>query len=84
MPRNRAKRPEVHTLELIRLVHKMRPNGGRRRPGNASWQKVLETWNDGHEKKRRYADAASISRAYSQALRRKDLGLPTTEDGGEG
>jgi hypothetical protein len=75
MPRTRAKRPEVHTLELIQLVGEMRPSGGRR-AGNATWLDVLERWNAEHSRKKHYTDTASISRAYAQALRRrKELGL---------
>lgn len=81
--RNRAKRPEPHTLELIRLVAQMRRRPGRD-AGNASWGDVCETWNATHERKKQYKDAASISRAHAQALRRRrKLGLLPADDGGD-
>ncbi len=74
VPRNRPKRPERHTLELIRLVQEMRPQAGRS-PENASWAKVRERWNAEHPRNREYVNVASMSRAYTQALaRRKELG----------
>jgi hypothetical protein len=75
VPRTRPKRPQDHTLELIRLVNEMRPLPGRH-PDNASWAKVLKRWNDKHPRKRQYMNAASISRAYVQAFeRRRELGM---------
>ncbi len=79
--RTRPKRPERHTLELIRFVQKLRPHPGRHAE-NAPWPEVLRQWNEAHPvragKRGRYAKddgGASISAAYRQALaRRKELG----------
>lgn len=83
IPRTRPKRPQAHTLELIRLVREMRPYPGRN-PGNASWKDILDRWNATHERGRQYQEA-SISRAYAAALKRRlDLGiLPADEEGGK-
>ena len=80
IPRGRPKRPQAHTLELIEFVREMRPRAGRH-SDNASWAAVLERWNAEHPRERQYADAASISRAYVQTIkRRRDLGAPTGEE----
>ena len=72
-PRNRPKHPQEHTRELIRFVQELRPQGGRH-VDSAPWRQVLERWNAEHPRKHRYADPASISRAYTATLkRRKEL-----------
>ena len=59
MPRNRAKRPEARTLELIQFVDEMRPKKGRH-PGNAPWSQVLERWNEENGRLQTYEDEKSI------------------------
>jgi len=79
--RTRPKRPERHTLELIRFVQKLRPHPGRH-AANAPWPEVLRQWNAAHPvrvgARGPYAEddgGASISAAYRQALvRRRELG----------
>ncbi len=81
--RNRPKRPEAHTGDLIRFVQELRPHMGRHASGNLPWNGVLERWNKQHPcthpddsaKRRRahfYLDEDSMRRAYAQALRRRE------------
>lgn len=78
---HRTKQPERHTGELIALVERTRPHGGKH-PGNATWAQVLEDWNTTAPPKRRYLDERSIQTAYRNARkvrRRKGL-LPSGDE----